>query len=148
MELYLIYPIYTAILGIILISVVPRKDIKELAFYGIVLGGVMDTLVIFLVSFLLNLVKYINYGPFGFKGLPFFPPIAWTIWFIMIFYFIPDKNIHKHIYIITAAGYSVMFSNILAKLGIMRWNKSEIIIPFIIYLVWYYTVVWIKKRID
>ncbi len=148
MELYLIYPIYTAILGIILISVAPRKKIKELAFYGIILGGVMDTLAIFLLTFLLNLGEYINFGPFGFKGLPFFPPIAWSIWFVMFFYFLPDKAVLKHIYIITAAAYAVLFSNILANLGIMRWTKSEIIIPFIIYIIWFFTVVWIKERVD
>ncbi len=148
MKLYFIYPIYTAILGIILISIVPRKDIKRLAFYGIALGGVMDTLAIFLVTFLLNLGSYINYGPFGFKGFTFFPPIAWSIWFIMFFYILPDNKFLKHFFIVTAASYAVLFSNILVNLGIMKWNKSEIIVPFIIYIVWFYTVVWIKKRVD
>ncbi len=76
MPTYMIPFIYTAIFAIILVNVVPKKEIHRLFIYGLILGGVFD---IVLVEFttLIGEFKYINYGPFGLSGIHIMAPISW-----------------------------------------------------------------------
>ncbi len=148
MEAYWIYPIYTTALAIIFKAVIPREYIKKSLIYGLIFGGLADSSLILIVSLLLKVGGYINYGPFGFKGVAFFPPIAWTIWFIMYFYFLPAERYLRYIYIFIAAGSAVFFSNVLVNLKIFEWNYGRIIIPFIIYFSWFTTSAWLKEKID
>ncbi|MCK8828405.1 hypothetical protein MWH25_11775 [Natroniella acetigena] len=147
MPTYFVYPIYTGILALILFILVPRESIRELVFHGVVFGGIGDFLAILFYSHFLGVLDYINYGPFGLKGMPFFPILAWTIWFIMFFYFMPDNKTFRNIYMVTAAAYSTFFSNILVNLNIFKWNYSNIVLPFLIYISWFSISVWIKKEL-
>ncbi|KNZ71173.1 hypothetical protein Tfer_0251 [Thermincola ferriacetica] len=138
MPKHFIYPIYTAIIGLIAITVVPKKDIRRLAYFAILCGGVFDTLIILVVTHLLKIGGYINFGPFGILGIPFFPPIAWTIYFVLYFYTIPQTKPWVYIFPVISAMYSVLFSNVLANLGIFKWNYGQVIVPFLIYLTWHF----------
>lgn len=148
METYFIYMIYTGVLAIILITLVPKKQIQKLVIYSIIFGAIVDIFAVIFLTHLLDVGGYINYGPFGFMGIPFFPPIAWSIWFILYFYFLPKRQIFQYIYTTTAAAYSVFFSNILVNLNLFKWNYGRLFLPFLIYITWLSTVTWIKKRID
>lgn len=148
METFWIYPIYTSILAIILISLVPRSVIKELAFYSILLGGVIDFFILETFSFIIKTIAYINYFPFGAGRTAFFPPIAWTIWFIMFFYLLPKNKFLRYIYIAIAAAYSTLFLNVLINLNIISWKYNKILFPLIIYIVWFSAAIWIKKKIE
>ncbi|MGM0370717.1 MAG: hypothetical protein ACQEP9_09855, partial [Bacillota bacterium] len=125
-----------------------RKNIRKLAIYGLLFGALGDISAILIFGHLLKLGGYLNYGPLGFFNIPFFPPIAWTIWFILYFYFLPDRKILKYIYITTAALYATIFSNVLANLNIFKWNYSKIILPFFIYITWFIGSTWAKERLD
>ncbi|WP_459835442.1 hypothetical protein [Halanaerobaculum tunisiense] len=148
MSIHFTFAIYTGILALVLVTLVPRKMIRELIIYGIIFGAIGDFLAVFIVTHLLEWGGYINYGPFGFRDIPFFPLLAWAIWFIMYFYFMPDHKVLRYVYIVSAAAYSVLFSNILANFDIFRWNFSEIIIPFFIYVTWFTGSAWAKEQID
>jgi len=126
---------------LIVLAVVPRKQIKKLALYGIIFGAAADVLVLILL-YLIGAGGYINYGPFAFMGIPFFPPIAWAAYFILLFYFLPEKRPWKYIYVLIAAGYGTMFSNVLENLGIFRWNYGGLVVPYIIYLSWFSLTTW------
>jgi len=141
MPIYLIYPIYTAILMLIVLAVVPRKQIKKLAFYCIIFGAAADVLVLILLN-LIGAGGYLNYGPFAFMGIPFFPPLAWVAFFILLFYLLPEKSHWNYIYVLIAAGYSTMFSNVLENLGLFRWNYGNLVIPYVIYLLWFSIATW------
>jgi hypothetical protein len=141
-----IYTIYTGILAIILSVAVPRIKIKKLAIYGIIFGAVADIFWILLIG-VLGVARYINYGPFGFLGLPFFPPIAWTIYFIIYFYFLPRKNFWPYVFAFIAAIYSIVFSNVLNNLGIFKWTISNVWVPFFIYVIWHVGVTWIFLKL-
>lgn len=148
MDTFWIYPIYTSILSIILISLVPRSIIKELAYYSILLGGVVDFLLLELFSYIINTSSYINYYPFGAGRIAFFPPIAWTIWFIMFFYLLPENKISRYLYIAIAAAYSTFFTNVLINLNIIGWEYEKIFFPFIIYIIWFSTAIWGKEKLE
>ena len=73
MPLYLVYPLYTGILGLVMLAVVPRERIRELVPYALVFGAVLDFLINLVLGNYFNALSYINYGPYGFLGIPFFP---------------------------------------------------------------------------
>ena len=142
MPKYFIYPIYTLVLFLIVLAVVPRKKIQTFSFYAIFFGAIVEIALIFLLTKVIGVGGYKNFGPFGFLGVPFFPPIAWVAFFILFLYFLPKKRPWNYIYIFAAAGYGVLFSNVLKNLGIFSWNMGEIVIPYILYLSWFSFFAW------
>jgi hypothetical protein len=137
---YLVYLVYTAILGITLVALVPKKDIKRLFFCGVVLGGMYN---VFWAAFAkaFGLGGFINFGPFGFLGIPFFPPIAWSAYFIMYFYFLPKKGVVPYILGAIVPIYNVFFANVLQHLNIFKWNKSPVLL-LLLYITWHITATW------
>lgn len=139
MQTFLIYPLYTGLLVIVALLLVPRQEIRKLLIFALIFGAVMDALLIKLLSFL---VEYINYGPFGFADIPFFPLLAWTAYYILYFYFLPSNKLLRFVYIFTAAFYSLLFSNLLQNLGIFTWYQGRILIPILIYSLWNIIATW------
>lgn len=143
LPLHFIYPIYTAILAIIMFAVVPREDIKALSIYALMFGAIANIVLIIVAGNLLKWGGHINYGPFGMFGVSFFPPIAWTAFFIMYLYILPHQKPWYYLFTISSAIYSTFFANVLIKLGIFETNIGNLIIPFFIYLSWHSLVTWL-----
>ncbi|MCF8012166.1 MAG: hypothetical protein K9L17_13145 [Clostridiales bacterium] len=137
MPLYFINPIVAVILFLLVIAVVPRIEIRRLAFYGIIFGAIIDMFNILIFTKVLGIGSYINYGPFEFLDIPFFPLISWVAYFILFFYFLPKERPWDYIYVLSAASLSTMFSNILVNLGVFKWNYGELFVPYMIYLTWF-----------
>lgn len=140
----MIYPLYTGAIALVMLAVVPREKIRRLVIFGVLYGGVGD-LIMLVVLFVFNIAGYKNFGPFGF-GFPFFPPLAWTFFFIIYLHFLPERYPWNYIFSVTAAGYSLLFSNVLQNLGIFEWRMGRILPPAIIYLVWMITVTYTYQR--
>jgi len=145
--LYFIYVIYTTVLGLILIAVVPREQIRRLSFWGIALGAGADFALLLVLGKLLGVVEYLNFGPFGFMGIPFFPLLAWSVFFIMFLYFLPPKKF-VYFYVAAAAVYATWFSNILENLGIFKWNCGNLVVPYVIYFTWFGVAVFVYQKIE
>ena len=135
MPLSLIYLLYTFILILLAWIIIPKDGIKRLFIYALFFGAIGDMFWIVLYK-LLNVGGYINYGPFGFLGLPFLPQIAWTCFILIYFYLLPKQKISRLIYTIFAALYCLFFSNVLLNLGIFYWNYGRVILPYFTYLIW------------
>jgi hypothetical protein len=146
MSLYYVYPLYTSTLAIVLYLLVPQRFIRSLLIYGIIFGATIDFVTIIIVTLVLGFGGYVNYGPFGFMSIPFFPLFAWSCYFILYLYFLPPKPF-VYIYPIIAAAYSTLFSNVLQNIGIFKWNYGRILIPFTIYVIWHLTVTCVYIRI-
>lgn len=142
MPLHFIYIIYTSAIWLAMMLLVSKHRIQELAAYGIIFGGLADGLLIIVLGLWLKLGAYINYGPFGFNGLPFFPPLAWAAFFVLYFNFLPGRRLLRYLYMLTAVINSVLFSNVLSSLGIFRWNYGRLLLPFIIYSSWIGLATW------
>ena len=139
-EVY-IYFIYTGLLAFLVKLIVPINEIRRLSIYAIVFGAIADVAILCMIK-LVGPGGYINYGPFGFLGIPFFPLLAWTCYYILYFYILPKGKRIRIIYIITAASYSTLFANVLKNLGIFEWPYERVILPFCIYLVWHSISTW------
>lgn len=147
MPKHLIYPLYTGMMAILTFALVPRGEIRRLALYGIIYGAVADVFFILLVG-VLRLGEYINYKHFGAFGLPFFPPIAWTFYFIMFLYILPANKPWNYLFPAIASGYAIYFSNILQNLGIFKWHYGNPFLPWlIVYAPWHFLTAWTYARI-
>ncbi len=145
MPKHFIYPIYTGLLALLTFALVPRKEIRRLAIYGILFGGVLDVLALLLFSSILHMVDYINFKYFGAFGIPLFPPIAWTAYFIMFFYIFPQNKPWKYIFPVITASFSTYFGYVLQALGIYRWYYSPVLL-FLIFLPWQAGAAWFYLR--
>jgi len=144
---HFIYPIYTSILALLTFAIVPRKEIRRLAIYGIVFGAVADIFFIELLG-IMGMGKYINFKYFGAFGISFFPPIAWTAYFILYLYILPKNKPWKYLFPVIASCYSIYFSNILQAMDIFKWNYGNPVLPLlIIYAPWHFGVTWAYLRI-
>lgn len=132
MSINLIPFLYTAVFAAILVALVPRKEIHRLLIYGIIFGGIFDVVVVSIGN-LTGEFRYINYEPFGLIGLHIMAPISWAIFYIIYFYFLPEKKIYIYIYTTMGIFYSMLFCQMLTKLSILSLAHGIIdsIIPFV-----------------
>lgn len=146
MEIYLLHPLHTFVFASILVAIIPKEHIHRLSIYGIIFGGIMD---ITMLTFgqLTGLFGWINYGPFGFVGIPFFAPISWSIFFILFFYFLPSKKYLKFIYTAAAILFSIIYTNVVISLNIF-WSYSQIVIPSIAFTIWFSIALWGFNKIN
>lgn len=145
MEIYLLHPLHTIVFSIILIAVVPKDDIYRLSIYGIIFGGIMD-IIMLTMGKLTGLFGWINYGPFGFLGIPFFAPISWGIFYILFFYFLPSNKYLKYIYTLAAVSFSIIYTNVVINLNIF-WSYSKLVIPLIAFMIWFSIALWGSEKI-
>jgi hypothetical protein len=146
MPINLIPFIYTGIFAIILVAVVPRKEIHRLSIYGIIFGGIFDIVVVTIAN-ITGSFRYINYEPYGLIGIHFAAPISWSIFFMLYFYFLPEKKPYIYLYTVIGIFYSIMFCQMIAKIGIIKLSHGLIdsIIPFIF---WYPIAIWAYLRLN
>ncbi|SFG11276.1 hypothetical protein SAMN05660649_00721 [Desulfotomaculum arcticum] len=140
MPKHFIYLIYTSVFALILIAVVPKREIRRLSIYGIIFGGIMDVFMLIMGN-ITGLFGWINYGPFGFLGIPIFSSISWAIYFILYFYFLPE---HKPlVYVYTAGGivFSVLYTNIVISLGVFE-SYNRVWLPLMAFILWFSTATW------
>lgn len=132
--------IYTTIFSIVLVNVVPKKDIRRLFIYGLIFGGVFDVVLVEFAN-LIGEFRYVNYGPFGMFGIHFMAPIAWTVFFIIYFYLLPRKRIYVYLYATMGIFYSIFFCQMITHLGVLKLAHGIVssIIPFII---WFPIATW------
>lgn len=143
-----IYPIYTGVLSLLAFVLLPRKEIRRLAIYAIVFGGLFDVLAILFFTKFLGMGGYINFKNFGAFGIPIFPPIAWVAYYIMFLYILPRNKPWNYIFPVVAGCFSLYFSYVLQALGIFRWNYgSPILHLFAVYLPWECAVAWVYLRL-
>lgn len=147
MPKYFIYVIYTSVLSLILLAVVPRRDIHRLAIYGIIFGGVIEAVLVLTLDRVITVIKYTNYGPFAVSGFPFFPVIAWTVYTILFLYFLPERKPWNYAFIAVSSAYSTVFANVLVNLGIFELHYHRLIVPLLIYLPWHYFVAWAYTKL-
>jgi len=131
--------IYAGVFALILISVVPRAEIRKLSIYGIIFGSLFDITVL-LFGYITGVFAYINYGPFGFMNIHFFAPFSWAMFFILYFYFLPKIKIFRVIYVISGIIYSYFFDHMIVSLGILK--RAGILPTLVLFPIWFTLATW------
>ncbi|KGK83914.1 membrane protein [Desulfosporosinus sp. HMP52] len=140
MPKYFAFPIFTMVFALILVATVPQRETKRLAIYGIIFGGMMDSLV-HLFGYITGLFSWINYGPFGFLGVHLFPGISWSIFFIIYYYFLPQQKPLNYIFAVAAIFFSTLYYNLLSELDLL-YSSSKLWLPLAGFAFWFSTATW------
>jgi len=140
MPKYFMFPIFTMVFSIVLLANVPRKEIRRLSIYGIIFGGILDSLV-HLFGYFTGLFSWINYGPFGFIGVHIFANVSWSIFFILYFYFLPLQKPLNYVFVGSGIFFSLMYYNMVVDLGILK-SSSRVWLPLLGFVVWFSTATW------
>ena len=132
MPLYLLYPLYTAGIFLVMLAVVPRERIRRLVPYALLYGAVGDFAWLLILGYL-GIAGYINFGPFGF-GDAFFP--CWPGPFL---YHLPPPFAGKISlelsFYLSAAAYSLIFQ-CPPEPGYFRLEDRTSGCPAVVYLTW------------
>ncbi len=131
----IIFFIKALLLGIATIVAIPKEQYRKLLIYSIFLGGFID-LIIIVVFDHLNLLKYLNMGPFSLYGrFTFWTPIAWMFAVMIFLYFLPVRKIFFYPYIVIWAIFGIFLGSILENFGLYRFDKP---ILFFTFLLWFF----------
>jgi hypothetical protein len=144
--LFLLYPLYTSVIALVMLAVVPRESIRRLVPFALLFGAVFDGIWLLLLGGVLGIARYINFSPFGVLGIPFFPPLAWTFFFVLYLYLLPDKSPWNYGFSVTSAIYATMFSNVLQNLQLFEWRGNRLLLPLAVYLIWMLAVTLIYQK--
>lgn len=130
------YLIFAAVIGLSTIVIIPRNLYKKYFLYGLIFGGIGDTLLVTMIHYM----GFLNYKILGvtsiFGIVSFWTPIAWTFYFMLYFYFLPARKIFLVPYVIVfiALNYSVGIvmsqSGLYETIGVYKYIQ-----PFV-YLAW------------
>lgn len=140
MPLFLLHPLYAVTFVLVLMLMVPRKEIQRLSLFGIVLGGGGDVIV-HSFGYITGLFAWINYGPFGFIGVHLFSSIAWSAFFIVYFYYLPRQKPFVYIYIFASICASMIYYNLVLDLQIFK-AVDRLIVPFDGFAAWFGVATW------
>lgn len=140
MPKYFLYPIITLLFSLILIAVVPKFEIRRLSIYGIIFGGIMDTLV-HLFGYVTGFFAWVNYGPFGFIAVHIFANVAWSIFFILYFYFLPKYKPLNYLFVCAGIFFSMVYYNLVINLGIL-YSQSRFLLPSLGFTFWFLVATW------
>lgn len=145
MPVHFIPFVYTIIFAVMVVASIPKLEMRRLGIYGILLGALVDILFI-IFGKVSETFEYINFGPFGFMGIPFFPPISWALFFMLYFYFLPKEKITMYIYMVTAIIYGLFFGNLIMNLGVI--HLSFRLLPLLTFGVWFPIATWIYLKLN
>lgn len=146
MPKYFIYLIFTFVFSVILIATVPKLEIQRLSIHGIIFGGMMDVLV-HVFGNITGLFAWINYGPLGVMGIPMFPSISWSMFFIMYFYFIPVIKPLHYVFASASVFFSLLYFNLMIDVGILK-SSSRFLVPVMGFAVWFSIATWGYYRLN
>lgn len=130
------YFLFAATIGLATVIVIPRNLYKKYLLYGLMFGGIGDSLLVAIIHFL-GYLNYKNLGATSLFGIfSFWTPIAWTFYFMLFFYFLPVRKVFLVFYVLVfvllnyAVGTVMSQSGLYEVIGIYKYIQ-----PFI-YLVW------------
>ena len=140
MPKFLLYPIITGVFALILIANVSKEEIRRLSIYGIIFGGIMDSIV-HSFGYVTGLFAWVNYGPFGFIGVHIFANVAWSIFFILYYHFLPKLKPLNYLFAFAGVFFSTLYYNLVMNMGIL-YSQSRILLPLVGFTAWFSIATW------
>ncbi|WP_066638364.1 hypothetical protein [Desulfolucanica intricata] len=134
-----IFFFYKALLfGIATITVIPRQVYKRFLIYGFIFGAIGDVIMATILGPILQLIKYLNMGPFNIFGIvSFWTPIAWMFAFMLFFYFLPVRRVFLYPYIIGFSIFGYMVGLVLQQLDLYQYIGNYIYFAPIVNVIWF-----------
>lgn len=126
--------------------VVPKQEYKKTIIYGIIFGGIGDTLLVPLLSSL-GLIKYKNMGFFNILDIySSWTPVTWTLIFALFFYLLPVRIYYVIPIVLAFASFTYGVGLVFQNFGVFEYiGFYKYVAPFL-FLAWYSVAAWVYLR--
>ncbi len=143
----LLYPTLIFILILFLMITVPRKTLRTLLPYGVVLGGLVNALKTYLLQNALKLVSYKNLGVFACSKQMFLAPLAWVLVIVFYLYFWPkEPPLLSWSYCVAWAVLATAFSQVVKEADLFSYVPWFYPLPmFLVFLARFAFTAWLAK---
>ena len=144
------YLIIAAIIGGAAIALIPKEKYKRFFIYGLLFGGLGDSIIVPLLSKIFPLYQYKNMGVFNILGLySIWTPITWTFVFAIFLYLLPIRKVFLVPYIITFVGFNVAMGMVMHSLGLFEYKKPLYqYLDLISFSLWFIIAAWIYIKAE
>lgn len=144
----LFYPGYLIITFILTITFIPKKRYKEYFLYGVLIGGLGDIIIVFLMQNILGIMWFKNQGIFNFYGQIAFSPPGWTVTFMIFLHFLPKhRKWFLYPYLIAWTFASLAFGKVAQNVGLFDFTPWLYPVPgFLIFLGWWSFGAWLFMK--
>ncbi|HHY15767.1 MAG TPA: hypothetical protein GX521_06800 [Firmicutes bacterium] len=143
----LFYPSLILVLVTFILLTVPRRTLRVLIPYGIVFGGLLETLYVWIFQDLLKIIHFQHLGVFECAGHPFFSALAWVLIIVFYLYFWPQGSpFLGYAYYFSWAVLATAFSQLVKHAGLFHYASWFFPFPmFLSYLLWFALPSWAAK---
>ncbi len=126
---------------------IPRRALRILLPYGIVLGGLFDTFYVWIFQDLLKIIRFQHLGTFDCSGHSFLSSLAWVLIIVFYIYFWPQESRYlNYAYCFSWALLATAFSQLVTSAGLFQYRSWFYPFPmFLAYLLWFAAAAWIVK---
>ena len=144
------YIIIAALIGGAALVLIPKDRYKKYLLYGLLFGGLGDTIIVTLFSKIFPLFQYKNMGVFNVLGLfSIWTPITWTFVFAIYFYLLPVRKVFLVPYVLTFIGFNVAMGMVMSALGLFEYHKPYYqYLDLIDFFAWFIIAAWIYIKAE
>lgn len=140
----LLYPTFLIITFLLTLIFIPKDKYKEYFIYGILIGGLGDIVVVFLMQNVLGIMWFKNQGIFYVLGQMALSPLCWTESIMIFLYFLPRKRWFLYLYLLVWASISLGYGYIVHNAGLFYFVYWLYPIPaYFIFLGWWIFTAWV-----
>lgn len=148
LDLSWIPAIKVAVLGVIMLLLIPKDRLRHYLAYGLIFGGLLDIVIVVALTSM-HLIRYKSFDPFGIFGVvSLFTPIAWALAFAIFLFMLPRKKplLVPFIFTYSLFGYSLglVLENVNVFEYIGWWHYGA---PVLIFL-WFAGAAWVYLHLE
>jgi hypothetical protein len=142
----IIYFLFAMLPAIATVVLIPRKVYKRYFLYGLIFGGIGDTVGTILLSNL-NLIKYKNMGEFNVLGIySIWTPMTCMFIMMLFLYFLPIRRLFLVPYVIAWVGLNWAVGFVMQQFGLFEYIGIYKYFAPLTFLLWYSGSAWIYLR--
>lgn len=147
------YLILAGITGAAALILIPKEKYKKYFIYGLLFGGVGDTIMVTIMSKWLHLFNYKSMGVLNILNLySLWTPITWTFVFAVFFYLLPVRKVFLVPYLLAFIGFSTIMGTAMSNLGLFEYTKPFYqYIDLVGFILWEVIAAWVfikNERIE
>jgi hypothetical protein len=143
----LFYPTFVLLLAGFVFLTIPRRSLRPLFPYGVVLGGLGEAVYVVLFHFATEIVSFQDVAVWQSGGHRFLSGAAWILIIMIYLYFWPQTSRYlSYAYYFAWAVLATGFSQVVSSIEVFRHVDWFYPLPMLIsYLLWFALAAWAAK---
>lgn len=138
-----IYLLFALSVGLAAYLVIPKEQLKKFFIYGLILGGILDTIIVILFGKVFSFFQYKNMEVFNILDIySFWTPITWTFVLMMFLYLLPSKKIFLYPYVLSFGFLNYSVGLVMQNFGLFEYIGWYKYVAPLTFIGWYSISVW------